>query len=139
MHKQLKKMYYMKITCLIAHEYLIMLCILTFLPLVDTWLVWPPRKNFQLTLVEKGRHPNHHPLLNNEEEDGFLENTIVSNRLHWHYNTHLGNNSKEENNIGCIKPYQNRRNKTSRKTFPLVLIQVRQQGVWKLHPYNFIA
>ena len=26
-----------------------------------------------------------------------------------------------------------------KKTFPLVLVQVRQQGAWKLHPYNSIA
>ena len=139
MHKELIKMYCMKITCLIVHEYLIMLCILSSLSIDDTQSVWPPRKNFQLTLIEKGRHTNHHLLWNDEEEDDFLVNTVVSNRLYWHYDTHLGNNSKEENTIGWIKPYQNRRNKTSRKTFPLVLIQVRQWGAWKLHPYNSVA
>ena len=83
-------------------------------------------EEFLITLVEKGRHLNHHLLWNDEEEDGYLVNAAVSKRLQRHYDTHLGNNNKAENNIGCIKPYQNKRNNTSRKMFPLVSIQVRQ-------------
>ena len=68
-----KQMYYMMMTCLITHEYLIMIHILISLPLDDTQLVSPPRKNFELALVENGRHQNHYPLQHDEEEDNDLE------------------------------------------------------------------
>ena len=88
------------------------------------------KEEFLISPGRKGRQPNHHLIQNDEEADGFLVNSAVSKRLQRHYNNHLGNNNKEENNIGCIKPYQNKRNNTSRKMFPLVLIWVRQRGAW---------
>ena len=60
--------------------------------------------NFELALVEMGRHHNTHLLQHDEEEDDGLETVAVSNL---HYDTHLGINNEKE--IGCIKPYQNRK------------------------------
>ena len=91
MHQRIHK--WGRITYLKAHEYLIMLCILTSLPVVYTESVWPPMKNFELALVEKGRHQNHYPLQHDEEEDGNLENAAVSRLT---LDTHLGNNNEKE-------------------------------------------
>ena len=82
----------MKIACLIPHEYLIMLGVLTFT--TRQYLIGVTTKNFELALVEIGRHQNTYPLQHDEEKDDDLEIVIVSN---WHSNTHLGiNNGKEK-------------------------------------------
>ena len=61
--------------------------------------------DFELALVEMGRHHNTYLLQHDEEEDDSLETVAVSN---WHYDTHLGINNEKEEVIGCIKPCQNR-------------------------------
>ena len=66
------------------------------------------KEEFLISPGRKGKTPNHHLLWNDKEENGFLVNAAVSKRLQRHCDTHLGNNNKEENNIGCIKPYQNK-------------------------------
>ena len=68
-------------------------------------------------------------------------NSPVSTR---HCDNHLKiNNQKQDNYISRNKQKQGasiptRLENTIRTMFPLVLIWVRQQGAWKLHPYNFV-
>ena len=65
----------MKIACLIPHKYLIMLCVLTYT--TRRYLISVATKNFELVLVEMGKHHNTYLLQHDEEEDDDLEIVIV--------------------------------------------------------------
>ena len=115
-----------------------MLCVFNFITTRQYLISVTTKDEFWISLGRKGKTPQ--PLSASTWWRRGWWSRELPQYLDWHYDTHLGINNKKEEEIGCIKPYQNwKKKQIKKKTFPLVSVQVSQQGAWKLHPYNSLA